>query len=366
MRIVKVELAECRVPLPREVRLGDVKVTTRDYVVVRLTDSSGAIGEAIGYVRSTALMATLEIVASRLVAAEFETGREFIDGFLRAHVNGRVTFHRAISLIDIALSDMDARIQQKPLHAVLGTRRTSMPTMAVAGYYMPERSYDDIEREVKSYFDQGVSIVKVMIDGHDQAFDRALVEKLSAIKSGHLAIDAHWTWETVDDAAAYLKTLDGLDLHFIEDPFGAHNVALTPDLQKRIETDLATGEDIAEAASLISLARDLRILRLDATTCGGIQAAVSVLDAVKDSAIKVLPHVFPHLHAQFGASYDLVDAIEFIAPEIGADPLDRLLKHSLDIRDGILHVSEAPGAGMALDWPAVETFQSRSMTVSAS
>ncbi len=366
MRILKVELAECCVPLPREIKLGDVRVTTRDYVVVRLTDSSGAIGEAIGYVRNTALLATLEIVANKLVAAEFESGQEFIDSFLKAHVNGRVTFHRAISLIDIALADMAARIQEKPLHAVFGTRRTALPTMAVAGYYLNERSYEDIEREVKSYFDQGISIVKVMVNGHDRAFDLALVEKLSAIKPGQLAIDTHWSWETIDDAAAYLKEFDGLGLQFIEDPFGAHNAELTPGLQARLKTDLATGEDIPEAASLTQLARELRILRLDATTCGGINAALSVLDAVKDSKIRVLPHVFPHLHAQFGASCDLVDAIEFIAPEIGADPLECLLKHPLDMRHGILHVGQTPGAGMALDWPAVERFQSRNITVSAS
>lgn len=365
MKIVKVEMAECRVPLPREIRLGRVKVTTRDYAVVRLTCSDGAIGEALGYVRNTALLTSLEIVANYLVGSEFGSASDFVEAFLRAHVNGRVTFHRSISLIDIALSDMHARSNEKPLHAILGTRRTRLPTMAVAGYYLAERTFDDVASEVKSYFDVGVSIVKVMINGHDKAADLALIEKLSAIRPGRLAIDAHWSWESVEDAAAYLKEFDAIGLRFIEDPFGAHNAHLTPTLQERLRTSLATGEDIPEADDLRRLTSKLPFLRVDATTCGGVEAALSVLNSVDAARTQVLPHVFPHLHAHFGASFDSVAAIEFIAPEIGADPLDRLLVRPLEIVDGQLLVSDEPGAGTALDWQAVEALQHKSATVSA-
>ena len=33
-----------------------------------------------------------------------------------------------------------------------------------------------------------------------------------------LAIDAHWTWQTVEDAAAVLRRLDQFDLDWVEDP----------------------------------------------------------------------------------------------------------------------------------------------------
>ena len=70
MKLTALRIAECRVPLPREIRLGDTRITTRDFVCLRLETDTGIQGEALGYVRGTPLFAVLEGLAARLAGAE--------------------------------------------------------------------------------------------------------------------------------------------------------------------------------------------------------------------------------------------------------------------------------------------------------
>jgi L-alanine-DL-glutamate epimerase-like enolase superfamily enzyme len=311
------------------------------------------VGEALGYTRGTPLFETTERIARAAVGSDVQMRRKTLESFLAAHVNGRPVFHRAASLLDIALWDLAAKAAQLPLHRLLGAVCPHVPTMAVAGYYMRERGIADVKREVKGLIDQGAACVKVMLDGADEPFDTACLTEIAPVASGRLAVDAHWSWDSVDQAAQYLRQIDRLGLRFIEDPFGAHRFDLLPKLKARLSTPIAVGEDVPEPSTLAGIAREYHLLRLDATTCGGISAAVSVLGVAALEGCTVLPHIFPSLHAQLAGAFSAIQFVEYIPSETNADPTHTLLARQIVVKDGMLQIDQEPGAGMALNWDAV-------------
>jgi L-alanine-DL-glutamate epimerase-like enolase superfamily enzyme len=77
----------------------------------------------------------------------------------------------------------------------------------------------------------------------------------------------------------------------------------------------------------------------------------------------VFPHVFLPLHVQLAAAFSGVQAVEMIPEESGADPIGRLLRRPIGIRDGVAAVDEEPGVGIELNWDAIGRFAAQSETL---
>lgn len=142
-----------------------------------------------------------------------------------------------------------------------------------------------------------------------------------------------------------------------------HRNALLPSLAQRLNTPLAAGEDTTSVEALLALIPAIGFLRVDATTAGGITAALSASEAAGAMGCSVLPHVFPSLHAQLAGVCPAIDMIEFIPQQTGADPTGLLLEREPKIVDGQWQIDQEPGAGMALNWVGVEKYSARAETI---
>lgn len=363
--VARVRLAECRIPLPRPIRLGPVEITTRDFVVMAVETADGRLGEALGYPRGTPLFDAAALVARRVIGTRASHRRATLGSYLAGAVNGRPAMVRAVSLYDIALGDLAARAAGLPLHHMLGALRDTVPLMAVAGYYLDQRTIDDVADEARALVDAGYDRVKIMLRGDDPDFDRRYVEAVSAAAPGRLAADAHWSWNTVAEAMRTIRAIDDAGLLFLEDPFGAYRNHLLADLQAQMRTPLAAGEDMPDADALAGLADAIPVLRVDATTCGGFTAALAVCEAAGLRGATVLPHVFAPVHGCLAGVSAAVEMCEVIPEQTGADPLGRLLRRLPRIEDGVLHIDQAPGAGVEIDWDAVERHATRTLAIAA-
>ncbi|MBU2867795.1 mandelate racemase/muconate lactonizing enzyme family protein [Pacificibacter marinus] len=356
MRITDIKIAECKLPLPRPIRLGPVEILTRDFVAVRVETDAGIWGDALGYPRGTALAESLVRMGNAVIGLDTSNRRAIVDDFMQNFINGRPTYTKAASLLDIALWDIASKEIKQPVFRMLGAARTKVPVMVVAGYYLDQRSIEDVGQEVQELVDEGYERVKVMILGNDLDFDLRFVDAMQKIAGSRLCVDAHWAWNSIDEAYYTCRRLDDLGLRFIEDPFGPYRARQTHELQSSLRTPTACGEDAADAVALFELAQKSRILRLDATTCGGITSAIAVTEATGLIGHTVLPHVFLPVHAQLAGAYKAIEAVEVIPPECGACPMFDLLERPASIEGGILTIDEEPGAGLALDWAQVEKF----------
>lgn len=362
MRTTRIDIAECRLPLPRPIRLGPVTIHTRDVVALRVVSDSGLEGHALGYTRGTPLFHLVAHLARNALGISPHERHTMLHGLGRSLVNGAPSLVRAISLIDIALADLAARSVALPLGRLLGGFRSTIPIMAVAGYFMAERTTDDIRREVAELREAGFRRVKVMLLGNDPRRDAELIEALTR-DGGDLAADAHWSFPSVAAAVSSLRPLDDFNLAFIEDPFGPNQSHLLSRLGVHLKTTIAAGEDVPELATLLQIGRMVGVLRIDATTCGGIDIAITALRASAAEGCDVLPHVHLLLHAQIAAACPQIGYVEHIPARSGADPLHLILKVEPDIVNGEIQLSEAPGAGMELDWNAVERYSVASTSI---
>src|SRR6185312_3865919 len=363
MKITRVQLAECRVPLPHMLKLASTQITTRNYVAIRVETDAGIIGEALGYTRGTPLVEALEMASRQIIGMDPLMRGEIIGKLENSNVPGRASFTRAVSLLDIACWDILAKQARLPLYALLGGFRQSANVTAVAGYYMDLRSLDDIADEVGRLQDSGYTRIKIMLKGDDNVFDLRYVKAVTARAPGACAADAHWSWSSMTDAQRLCSQIDDLGLNFIEDPFAAADWKLTHQLQKTLSTPVAAGEDVLGTRTLKDLVEGIGILRVDATTCGGVTGAIEAIHHASAAGRNVLPHVFASLHVHFACSFPCVEGVEYIPEYSGADPLAALMKNPPVVAGGQMSLPCEPGIGIVLDWESIEKTAARAIVI---
>lgn len=365
MKITKVRIAECRIPLPKILRLGPVEIRTRDYVLLRLETEEGICGEAIGYPRGTPLMETASNMARRLLGKNADMRRQLTFDLEQSNVPARAALTRGLSLIDLALWDIACKRAHQPLYQFLGGVRAAAPVTVVAGYYIDQRSISDVVEEVGRLEDAGFGRVKIMLKGDDPAFDYKYCSAVSSRMLGRVAADAHWSWNSLTEAKRVCCQLDDLGLSFIEDPFAASDVRLTHELRSDLATPLAAGEDTHGPRVVSDLVNGIDILRVDATTIGGITGAIEAINIAAGAGRTVFPHVFPPIHVHLACAFPNLEGVELIPEESGADPLRRMLRDVPPARDGKMSPSSEPGIGISVDWEAAEKLSERHTLITA-
>jgi L-alanine-DL-glutamate epimerase-like enolase superfamily enzyme len=356
MQIVSVYAIECALPLPRPIVLGTTRIETRDVVALAIKTSDGLIGVAIGYTRGSPLLEALNRLGPRLLGQDAWHRRAILNQLESSAFPARAQMSRAYSLIDIALWDLACKKVGLPLHAMLGTFRQSVPTTAVAGYFVQSRSIDNVRDEVKRRFDDGFARVKTMINGLDDVADLKLCTALAG-DGGRQAIDAHWAWQNLGQAKPLCSKLDRLGFEFIEDPFPAGQWQAAHELQLSMATSVAAGEDVYGLSSLAHLSKGIGLLRVDATTCGGITVAIEAIAAASANGRLVFPHVFPALHVHLACAFPTIDTVEIIPAETEADPLHLILRGEPQLKNGLVTPSAKPGVGFDVDFDAAAGFK---------
>jgi L-alanine-DL-glutamate epimerase-like enolase superfamily enzyme len=304
-------------------------------------------------------------MSQRIIGNDPLMRREFMFTLEQSNIPARAGLTRALSLLDIALWDIGAKSAGQPLFRLLGGFRTKAPATVVAGYYMDRRSIGDVVDEVARLADEGYQRVKIMLKGNDNRFDRDYASAVAAKLPGKIAADAHWTWNSITEAKRLCSHLDAFGLNFLEDPFAASDWRLTHELANQLTTPIAAGEDVFGPGAMQDLVHGIDILRVDATTCGGVTGAIEAINVASGAGRTVLPHVFPALHAHLACAFPNVEGVELIPDESGADPINNLFREKPVLRDGQFVASQEPGLGITLDWTAIETFARRTKVVAA-
>jgi L-alanine-DL-glutamate epimerase-like enolase superfamily enzyme len=365
LQISKVQIAECGISLPYVLRLGPVEIRTRDYVLLRIESDEGVFGEAIGYPRGTPLFETLSSMARRILGKDARMRRQVMFALEYSNVPARAALTRGLSLIDVALWDIACKRAAQPLFQFLGGLRTAADVTVVAGYYVDQRSIAAVVDEVGLLQDAGCKRVKIMLKGDDRDFDRKYASAVAEKMPGRVAADAHWTWNTLTEAKRACLDLDGLGLNFLEDPFAASDLRWTHQLRRELVTPIAAGEDVFGAGVVSDLVSGIDILRVDATTVGGLTGAIEAINLAAAAGRTVFPHVFAPLHVHLACAFPNVEAVEWITEESGADPLHQLLRNIPAVKDGKMSPSEEPGIGISIDWGAVERLSRRRVVITA-
>lgn len=352
--IQTVEAFHLKVPLGRPLRLGEMQIREREYVFVRLTDSDGHTGTALGHARAAPVAA----VVSRCVAPFFkgkaiEVHEAQYAQCVKANVclGNHGLFWRALSLLDCALYDLMARAAGQSLGAHLGGEARAVPAIIVGGYPTADETAESLQAEMACYAAYAPSGVKIASSAdlrHDTGRLRACREVLPAATP--LMIDCYWSFDSADEVLAEARAWQPFNMGWIEDPLAFDDYEGIRRLAAGLGFPVAVGDEQSGLRAFDRLLKTgQQVLRLDATVCGGVRAFVKIAALAEAAGIPVATHVFHSLHAQLAAACPAVQWLETMLPESDIEALHQLHSDELTWHEGgLLAPPTARGAGC--DW----------------
>jgi L-alanine-DL-glutamate epimerase-like enolase superfamily enzyme len=167
-KIASVAVAVARVPLENVTYLSNRAVTHRDYGLIKVRCINGTEGLGFCYVGNRAgeiLPAAVEYLLAPVLLGRdsLEVEGLWKEMYQEALLQGRAgTVMRAISALDTALWDLNARTLNLPLHKFLGAvHAETVPAYASGGYYVDGKTPDHLADEMEHYVSLGFKAVKM-------------------------------------------------------------------------------------------------------------------------------------------------------------------------------------------------------------
>lgn len=250
---------------------------------------------------------------------------------------------QSLAAIDIALYDLKSKRAGLPLAKFLGSHRDSVRTYNTSGGFL-NASIDEVKERASKSLADGIGGIKIKVGLPDSAED---IRRVSAVREhigdAPLMVDANQQWDRAT-ALRMGRTLDELNLVWIEEPLDAYDVEGHARLTRTLDTPIATGEmlsSVAEHKALID-ARACDIVQPDAPRVGGITQFMRLLTLADEAALGIAPHFAMEIHLHLAACYPRETWVEHF------DWLDPLFNERLETKDGRMIVPGRPGLGITL------------------
>ena len=363
--IESIAVATVRVPLDHVTAFATRTVSARDYGLVKVR--AGGV-EGIGFCYAGSSGGTLVAHAVEQLLAPLLLGNDslMVEGlwqrmFEETVLHGRAgSVMRAISILDCALWDANAKAAKLPLYKYLGAAvDRAVPAYASGGYYLEGKTPKKLGREMAGYVKSGFRAVKMKVGRlsprEEEARVRAAREAVGP--EVELMLDANNAWRDLPTAMRYMERFELYDPYWIEEPFFPDDIDNHARLAKLTRVPVATGEigtgrwhfkEILDKGAA-------QILQTDALVCGGISEWRKVAATAASYGVTVCPHWFHDLHAHLVAATPNARYVEFF-PDDQVLNFRRLIDRQLKAEGGMLILPAAPGLGFGFDEKAVSRY----------
>lgn len=326
---------------------GNPHLRAMDTLLVRVETDGGIHGWGEGF--GFTLAETTKDALERLIAPACigEDARD-ITGlmrrlFRRLHSfgrNGPVTF--GLSAIDIALWDIRAKAEGRPLHALLGgAQRAAVPAYAsLLRYGEPE----DVARNVVRALGRGYRRIKL-----HEADLRCIAAAHRAAPGVPLMLDVNCAWDSEDEAIEFCEAVAPMNAAWVEEPvWPPEDIPAIARIRAASPVPVAAGEcngTVEDFCRMFEL-RAVDVAQPSVTKIGGISAMLEVAELAREMGVRLVPHC-PYVGPGLLATLHFLAASEEEEPiEITFADLDRApYGERLVPRDGAVALPEGPGLG---------------------
>jgi len=258
----------------------------------------------------------------------------------------------AVGLVDAAVWDLVAKLEDKPLWHLLAERfgdgigQARVPVYATTGHYHSQNDIAQLGDDVRTSLDLGFSKVKIKAGGASLSEDERRIDTALRIinEQGSLALDFNGMMSQTE-AEIFIKRIGDRELAWIEEPVGPLDFEATKAVAHSTDIPIATGENLFSAEDTRNLLlygglrHDRDILQMDISLSYGIVEYLRILDELKLhgwSRKQCAPHA-GHLLA-FNTVAGLGLGLHETTPY--GD-----LSSALKVKDGFAEPTTSPGVG---------------------
>lgn len=358
--IVDVSVATIDAALPAPVVFGDWIIRHRQYAVVRVTISTGHQGWAFTLTRDGAVAAQIRqtIAPAYLGGDPAERERLYRLAWRRSlasHAAG--VGLRALSIVDLAVWDVAAKLADRSIADLLGGHNGAMPATAIIGYPPSLMGPEETGKQTAELHDAGWRRFKAPVAATPELSAARLRHARANAPDAWLGCDAAWIYDAVDPAAEFVESIADVGLGWFEDVFPPGDAALVAALRRRVEVPIAMGDEQGGSyyPEALLQADAVDVVRVDLTCMGGITGGRHVVERCLYAGVDFAPHMFAHVHSQvFAALGHGHVPIEWGVPWTGVDPYADSLAQPDVTAGAMAPLPEAPGFGPLLnhEWAA--------------
>lgn len=212
----------------------------------------------------------------------------------------------AVGVLDMAVWDAVAKIEEKPLYQLLAERYRDgqvdekVYIYAAGGYYFPDKGLTELQDEMKGYLGLGYRDVKMKVGGATLKEDLKRIEAVLEIlpKGSGLMVDANGRFD-LDYAIEFGQKIKDYDLLWYEEAGDPLDYHLQAELSKTYPNAMATGENLFSLQDATNLIRyggmnpEQDFLQFDCALSYGLVEYLRILDMLKEngwSSRRCIPH----------------------------------------------------------------------------
>ena len=364
-------------------------------IYVQIETEGGAVGEAEVAMRrrTRSVVALLDEMADELIGADATRIERIQERLYRDAFLGGTLLTIAISAIDQALWDLNARALGVPVHRLLGG--TFRDEVLLYTHAPASGSPEALAERISERVDRGFRGIKTTLPGFYEKVTSVRHEQAQVVPVHHTETEilSPWIFEYIAEYFAAAREAAGRDVHLMLDCHGRLNVAnairlaeaLEPhnltfieepvpyerpdwlrEVSTRVSTPIAAGErwgnHIASAPFLE--AHSVAVAQPDVGICGGITAARRIANLAEAHAISIAFHN-PFGPLQSAATWQLAATLpNFMISESMVTPeqepyWQRYVNDAPLVKDGVWRPTDKPGLGPTLNIEELERSEPR-------
>jgi len=252
----------------------------------------------------------------------------------------------ALGALDTAMWDLRGKAAGKPVAEILGPYRSDVP--AYASGLLWKDDPDELGSEAAGYAEQGYRRVKMRLARSEEYDTAAVLSVRKAVgPSIDIMVDGSMRYP-MEAAERMARFFEQQGVFWFEEPFAPEDIDSFVQLRSRVSIPLAAGENEFGVQGFRELLRAgaIDIAQPDVSRAGGISECFRIGQLAARSGARVATHSWSDAIAIVGNMHLIAALPTGITVEIdcsGNPMVDELLIEPLQVKDGVLRLSQAPG-----------------------
>jgi L-alanine-DL-glutamate epimerase-like enolase superfamily enzyme len=352
--VTDVEATAYTIPTERPEGDGTLTWDSTTWVVVKVGTGDPGLPTGLGWTYAPAAAVHVvrdllaPVVADRGALDVVDAWEAMVRSVRNAGRPGLVSM--AISAVDTALWDLEARLLGVPLHRLLGAVREDVPVYGSGGF--TTQTSDQLREQLKGWIGQGIPRVKIKIGESwgtqvTRDLERVALARDTIGPEVELYVDANGGYDA-QQAVRVARQLDDLGVTWFEEPVSSDDHVGLRKVREAVAPDVTAGEygdSLAYFAHLLA-ADTVDCVQVDVTRCGGYTEWRRIVALVRAHGLEVSGHCAPSLHVPVAMATPHLRHLEWFADHVRIEA--RFLEGFPLPHGGNVVPMEAPGNALIL------------------